>query len=163
MVVSVEVKTPILIQGKKDASRPLVVVQESAQEFLRAVQAKALAQLGRDALYCRMAEVVFAYWAAKLHHPQALLDNGRERRIARRLEESEGDWGILLYAVDGASRDDYLMGRESRSTRRYDGIETIFRDRAQVERLAEACPKFRAGEPHPLVLKYQNGNGNGHA
>lgn len=73
-----------------------------------------------------------------------------------RLVESRGDWGIMCYAVDGALKDDFLMGRDDRSARRYDGIETIYRDRGQVERLAEMCPKYRAGEPHPLVVKYAN-------
>lgn len=102
-----------------------------------------------------MAQVVFAYWAARLNHLQAIYDRKREARILARLREGRGDWGILCYAVDGARKDDYLMGRDERASRRYDGVETIFRDRAQVERLAELCPRFRAGERHPLVVKYE--------
>ena len=86
----------------------------------------------------------------------------RERRIVSRLRESSGDLSILCYAVDGALRDDWIMGRDERSPRSYDGVENIFRDRAQVERLAEACPRFRKGQKHPLVEKYAP-NGNSHA
>jgi len=134
------------------------VVAIRAREFLETLRDGALERLKREDLYLKMAEVVFAYWAARLHHPAALYDRKRERRLMARLREAGGDWGQLCYAVDGALRDDWLMGRAMNSQRKYDGIETIFRDREQVERLAELCPAFVAGQPHPLVTKY-NGNG----
>jgi hypothetical protein len=123
---------------------------------LQQVRDGALQQQKRDALFAQFAEVVFAYWAAKLHHPRALLDAKRERRILARLRESGGDWGLLCYAVDGAKKNDHLMGRSDHNDTRYDGISTIFRDLEQVERLAEMCPRYRAGEQHPLVVKYSN-------
>lgn len=141
-------------------SNAFALVALRAKDFLETLRAGTTERLRREETHRQMAEVVFAYWVAKLHHPAALLDTKRERRIIARLRESDGDWGMLCYAVDGALRDDWLMGRANNSPRKYDGIETIFRDREQVERLAELCPKFRAGEPHPLVAKYQNGNGH---
>jgi hypothetical protein len=138
----------------EDSKRCFTLVSTRAKSFLEQVRDGAIQAIKRDALYVQLAEVVFAYWAAKLHHPRAILDKGREKRITARLRESRGDWGLLCYAVDGALKDDFLMGRADRSSRRYDGIETIFRDRAQVERLAEMCPRFQAGEQHPLVVKY---------
>lgn len=136
------------------AVRSLALVQTKAVGYLEAVRNGTAARLKQDARFACLAEVVFAYWAAKLHHPGAILDAKREKRILARLRESRGDWGLLCFAVDGALRDDFLMGRDDRAGRKYDGIETVFRDRAQVERLAELCPKFQAGDLHPLVVKY---------
>ena len=141
-------------------ARSLALVKTTALGFLQQVREGTAERMKRDELYDKLAEVVFAYWAAKLHHPGAILDRKREKRILSRLRESQGDWSLLLYAIDGALRDDYLMGRDDRANRKYDGIETVFRDRAQVERLAELCPKFCAGQRHPLVTKYSNGNGH---
>ena len=126
-----------------------------AQRFLETVKAGCAAYEEREDLYRQMGTVVFAYWMAKLNHPVAIYDENREKKIMARLREGKGDWGLLCYAVDGAKRDDYLMGRDPRSTGRHDRIDVIFRNRSQVERFAELCPKFRAGHPHPLVAKYQ--------
>jgi hypothetical protein len=141
-------------------TRSLALVQTTAVRYLETIRQGTTERLRRDEHYARLSEVIFAYWAAKLHHPGAILDRKREKRIMSRLRESQGDWGLLCFAVDGALRDDFLMGREDRASRKYDGIETVFRDRAQVERLAELCPKFQAGEIHPLVAKYSNGHGH---
>lgn len=138
-------------------SRSLTLVRETAVGFLETVRTGVSEQLKRDDLYRHQAEVVFAYWAAKLHHPQAILDSKREKRIVARLRETHGDWGLLCYAIDGAARDDYIMGRTDRNDAKYDRISTILRDLEQVEHLAAKCPKYRAGQPHPLVAKYQPG------
>jgi len=94
-------------------------------------------------------ETAFAYWQARLGHPGAILDRKRAARIEQRLRENGGDVSELLYAVDGALRDDFLMGRDPKATRRFDGIETVFRDRAQVERLVASVPG-RNGQ-HPFL------------
>lgn len=157
--VDVEVGDEHPDKARASATKSVAMVSLRAKGFLEAVKAGTLERLRREELYVQLSEVVFAYWAARLHHPNALLDKKRDYRIRARLRESRGDWGLLLYAVDGALTDDWIMGREDRSPRAYDGIETIFRDRAQVERLAELCPRCRRGDPHPLVQKYQNGHG----
>jgi hypothetical protein len=97
------------------------------------------------------AETIFVYWQAKLGHPGALLDRKRSAKLEARLRENGGDVSELLYAVDGALRDDWLMGRDPKAPRRYDGIETVFRDRAQVERLVATAPG-RNG-PHPFLAQ----------
>ena len=154
--------TELLGKVRGTEKKSVALAQITAHDFLESLKAGTVERLTRDDLYHQQAEVVFAYWAAKLNHPAALYDAKRERRLMARLRESAGDWGILCYAVDGALRDDWIMGRDERSPRAYDGIECIFRDRAQVERLAELCPKFRRGERHPLLEKYApNGNGHG--
>jgi len=151
-----------LSNARGSAKKSVALVQTNARLFLEAIREGTLERLTKDHLYHQQAEVVFAYWAAKLHHPTALYDLKRERRIVARLRESAGDMSILCYAVDGALRDDWIMGRDERSPRPYDGVESIFRDRGQVERLAEMCPKFRKGLRHPLIEKYAP-NGSGHA
>lgn len=101
-----------------------------------------------------IAAFVFAYWAKKLNHDNARLDEKRERVLVKRLVENGDDVNELLYVVDGALRDDWIMGRDARSPKRYDGIETVFRDRAQVERLALAGG-FRSGQRHALAERYE--------
>lgn len=97
-----------------------------------------------------LAGFVFSYWAQKMGHPGARLDRDRLRKISARLEECEDDPRELLFAVDGALRDDWLMGKDSQSTRKYDQIKTLFRNREQIEHLAELVPAFKAGAPHPV-------------
>ena len=52
----------------------------------------------------------------------------------------------LFDALEGAKFDRFLMGEDKNAGRVYDGIETLLRDRAQVERLIELkrSPKTRA-------------------
>lgn len=99
------------------------------------------------------AEIIFAYWAARLGHEQAMLDSKRTQKLKQRLEENGGNVHELLFVVDGAKRDDHLMGRNG-SARKYDGIETLFRDRGQVERLAE-LGGYKPGISHKMAEKYQ--------
>jgi hypothetical protein len=114
------------------------------------------------------AEFVFAYWAAKTGHDRTILDEKRERILRKRLDENDGDVNELLYTVDGALRDDWIMGREPNSKRAYDGVETIFRDRAQVERLATTCKGYATKDEHKVLAKYRAalaqelGNGGEH-
>jgi hypothetical protein len=46
----------------------------------------------------------------------------------------------LLYAIDAARADDWIIGRDPKSPKKYDGIEVIFRDRPQIERLSGETP-----------------------
>lgn len=97
------------------------------------------------------AEVIFAYWASRMGHPLARLDLKREARIKARLAENDNDVNELLFVVDGARKDDHLMGKKD--GKKYDGIDTIFRDRGQVERLAE-LGGFKPDAAHPMAKKY---------
>lgn len=98
------------------------------------------------------AEMVFLYWQAKYGKQRTRPDRKRLARIEARLKENENDVSELLYALDGGHADDYLMARGAHSDHRaYDGIETLLRDRSQVERLAGTRKKFLAGLPHHLL------------
>lgn len=86
------------------------------------------------------ADVLFAYHRDRFGHPRAILDDKRRNRIIARLRENGGDVSELLYALDGALKDDWIMGRAKESTKKYDSIDTIFRDRGQVERFLALLP-----------------------
>lgn len=94
-------------------------------------------------------QVVFSYWQSRMQKPRAILDAKRFHRLSSRLRENGGDVSELLHVVDGALRDEWLMGRDPRAGRKYDGIETIFRDREQVERLFELAP--HKNHEHPFL------------
>jgi hypothetical protein len=90
---------------------------------------------------------VFDAWRSVHRHPNARLDSKRLKRIRQALVLFTPDQ--LECAVRGAAKDDWLMGRDPKSPRKYDGLETILRDTAQIERLIElaAVPvKARPGE-----------------
>lgn len=141
---------------RRPASLPSAIQATLAEvaETLAAVSA-ATTLKQRNALHQRAcAGLVFAYWQAKFDHPRALLDRKREARIVARLRENEGDVGELLYVLDMAAKDPWTTGEDPKAGRPYDGIETIFRDRSQVERFAERSAAYRAGKPHPTAVKY---------
>lgn len=106
----------------------------------------------REAQLGTFIEVVFLYWRERMGRTgRTVLDRKRKTRIKARLLENDGDVNELLCTVDGALKDDFLMGREERSGgKKHDGIETIFRDRGQVERLAPLSLHY--GKPvHPFM------------
>lgn len=99
-------------------------------------------------------DIVFAYWATKLNHEGTLLDNKRRATLRARFVENGDNLSELLYVVDGALRDDWTMGRDARSTKRYDQIATIYQDREHVEKFAAMNAAWKAGTPHPMADKY---------
>lgn len=107
----------------------------------------------RDDYRRGLAGFAFAYWAARTGHSAAVLDPKREARILARLTETDGDLNDLLYAVDGLLRDEFLMGRTARSSKKYDGIEVVFRDRGKVEELAGSVPAWNQKIPHPKLAE----------
>jgi hypothetical protein len=138
------------IEGK----RTMAAVRDRLAAVAGEIRAGTRARVDREQLRVLQAEMVFGYWVAKTGHEKSIFDPTRERAIVKQLETNGGDVSELLYAVDGSMKDDHLQGRRPDSVRKYDGIETIFRDRAQVERLADLMPKHRAGETHRVVTKY---------
>jgi len=82
------------------------------------------------------AAVVFEYWKTVLQHPKAQLDSSRRQKIQRRLKEfTVAD---LKKAIDGVARSPFYLGDNDRK-RKYDGIETIFRNAAKVEQFIEVA------------------------
>lgn len=151
---STAVSLTVIGSVKPAKAKSLETVQARLAAVLAGVVADGRRRVGADEMRRVKAELVFAYWASKLDHPKALLDAERERRLTKRLEENGGDVHELLYVVDGALKDEWTMGRSQRSTKKFDGIETIYQDRAHVEKFAAMCPAYKAGDPHPMATKY---------
>lgn len=83
---------------------------------------------------------VFDFWREAMNHPGAKLDAKRRGRIQARLKDGFST-EELCKAIEGAKCDPWLMGSNP-SKKVYDGIETVLRDAAQVEKL-----KALAGQP----------------
>ncbi|HHD2710190.1 TPA: replication protein [Klebsiella oxytoca] len=88
---------------------------------------------------------VFTHWQTEHHHLSAKLDDKRRKRIKARLAEGfTAD--ELCRAISGAKGDSWLMGKNP-SKKRYDGIDTLLRDAAQVERLRDL-----SGDGHAMAV-----------
>ncbi len=102
-------------------------------------------------------EIIFAYWCAITNRrASVMLDKKRANRITARLRESGNNLVEALHVVDGLLKDDHLMARRPDSQRKYDGIETIFKDRATVERLSE-LGGYDSQPSHPFLDQLKMG------
>ena len=124
------------------------LVQERV-EHIRGSKSK---KAERDDLLEAYTEVVFVYWREMMGKTgRTVLDSKRKKKIRARLLENDGDVAELLCTVDGALKDEFLMGTSERSDgKKYDGIEVVFRDRGQVEKLAPLSKHFGA-DIHPFM------------
>jgi hypothetical protein len=93
------------------------------------------------------ARLVFETWKLDTGHHRAVLDRKREARIIARLRDGFTP-EQLLQAIQNRRNDSWLTGE--RSGRVYDGIETLLRDRAQVERLLDLTAPVAPG---PIALR----------
>lgn len=143
--------------GTAIVKRSATDIVEHLRADLSAAHSEAKAAKAKVKMRRAMAGLVFAYWTAKYDHPRALLDQARERRIMQRLEECQDKVSDLLWALDGARKDKWVMGEDRHSDRKYDGIEVILRDRSQVEKFAEKTKGFREDKDHPMWVKYGTG------
>lgn len=76
---------------------------------------------------------VFEFWREETSHARAVLDRKRAARIESRLREGFTP-ERLCAAIANRRNDPFLMGSND-TGRIFDGIETLLRDAAQVERL----------------------------
>lgn len=92
---------------------------------------------------------VFSHWQKVHKKEKNKLDKKRETRIRNMLKTFSVD--ELKQAIDGALKDDWLMGK-GKAPRAYNGLETILRDAAQVERLIElGTPRITVTVKHMSV------------
>lgn len=97
-----------------------------------------------------LTEMVFGYWAMTYSKPSTVrLSPDRARVIARALEQNDDNLSEILFALDGARKDDWIMGRDARSSTKYDTPETILRDRGTIERHASRISAYTRSEDHP--------------
>jgi len=134
-------------------ARTVTQVTERLTAFLTAVGEEAAQEVEREEVRSLMVDLSFAYWAKKTRHDGAKLDRKRFTTLRQRLVESSDNVHQMLFVVDGALKDDNLMGRRHDSPRKYDGISTLYRDYEQVERLA-ALGGYQEGKVHPMATKY---------
>ncbi|HBB9211342.1 TPA: hypothetical protein JRS25_004116 [Escherichia coli] len=95
-------------------------------------------------------EIIFNHWKEVMNHPNAKFDKKRKQRIKARIKDGFSA-GELCRAITGASYDDWIMGRSSNSTKKYDGIETVLRDVAQVEKFIALYDKGNSQERYSNI------------
>jgi Meiotically up-regulated gene 113 len=151
----------IVVSAAKPAPLPAIIGKRTfvaVRDRLASVSAEIMEgtrlRLRKADLRILQAELVFGYWVAKTGHEKSIFDPKRERLLIKHLDANGGDVSEMLYTIDGSLKDDHLQGRKPDSDRKYDGIETIFRDRGQVERLAGLMKAYRESKPHRMVEKY---------
>lgn len=123
---------------------------------------RALDRLQRERR-AKVAEVVFAYWCAVLDHPLAFWTSARELTLMNLLAACHDDPNLLLYAIDGVSRDDWVMGTHPKNSRRLEDFKWLFEDGGidRIEKYAETCVGWKKQKPHPLVVRHNIPVGGG--
>lgn len=92
--------------------------------------------------------MIFAYWQQVMNHPQAKLDDKREKIIKARLKDGY-TVEQLCKAIDGCFASPYHRGKNDNGTV-YDGLDLICRDGAKVDAFighAERGPVKQSGPP----------------
>lgn len=134
--------------------RTYAAIIERLGSVMDEVARGARTRVAQEQLRRLQAETVFAYWMKKYNHDRAIMDDKRERIIVARLDENQGDVSEILYALDGATRDPWVMGKTDRSTHPNDGVEYLLANRARVEQFANMAKHYREGKTHAVVEKY---------
>ena len=88
------------------------------------------------------ARMVFSYACAAWGKQGTYrLDSKRKGKLRARLAEADANLmeatSQAFYVADGAKRDDWVSGRDPKSTRNYLDISTVYRDLEQFERLRD--------------------------
>lgn len=105
----------------------------------------------------KVAEVVFAYYVAILDHPLAYWTPAREQVLCNLLTLTHDDPNLLLYAIDGVSKDAWALGEHPKNQRRLESFAWLFEDGGldRLERYAESQGGYKREKPHPLLVKHQ--------
>lgn len=107
-------------------------------------------RLDRERTRREKARVIITYYRDRTGRSDRFICTPqRETLVMNKLRENGDDDSELLYVVDGLLKDDHLMGREARSTRKYDDLSLIYRDREHIERLS--LLGGMNGKPHPSL------------
>jgi len=133
--------------GSGHRASPLTPAEETRVRHISSHPPAMVVPKPVDPLVAQTREV-FAYWAEKLY-PRASPKFSEERRKKIHARLVDG-YSVerLKRAVDGAMRDDWLMGRKEGSPKGgYRDAITLFKSCAQVERLEAMCPTPGQGRP----------------
>jgi hypothetical protein len=142
-----------LVQGNRKSlvlSRTNVLSRSDLAETTQKLAQLGSQQVERNERFKTGAELVFRYWQAKLGHGRAMYSRDREAKIIARLRENGCDLSELCYAIDGIAKSAFHRGQND-SGQRYDSIELICRNRANIERFATTQSGYQRQEEHPFV------------
>lgn len=105
----------------------------------------------------KIAEVVFAYYVAKLDHPRAWYTAMREQTLCNLLVTTRDDPSLLLYAIDGVTRDPWALGEHPKNQRRLESFAWLFEEGGldRLEKYAETMKGYKKNEVHPLIAKHK--------
>lgn len=128
---------PVLLnqEDKQKPSKPPsktkpLLIQSSTAEEEKKKTTNVVSEKPPDAV-----QKVFEYWQTKLGKENHSLTADRRRIIQTRLKCFSVEQ--LCSAIDGTFKDDWLMGRDVKSTKPYNDFETIFKNDSKVETLIE--------------------------
>lgn len=127
--------------------------EESEHFRLTSSSPKDLTGSARERADCR---AVFDFWQLEHGHTKAIFDPKRESRIRSRLREGF-TVERLCVAIRNAKNDPHLMGQTDRNTTVYDGLETLLRDAAQVERLEALTAPANGARSNPRAPQPNHG------
>ena len=102
---------------------------------------------------------VFEHWKQTLHHPQAVLDDKRQRLIRQALA-SGYSVAQLCEAINGCAQTPHNLGDNERG-QRYDGLHIILRDADQIDRFiqnAKSPPRPQSAADRLLKTNVMAGN-----
>lgn len=137
------------------ASQGVVLPVEVQTSLAGVADRRALDRLQRDRRR-KVAEVVFAYYVSVLDHPLAYWTTQRESVLTNLLVACHDDPNLLLYAIDGVSKDDWSLGLHPRNSRRLEDFKWLFEDGGidRLEKFAETQGGWKRQKPHPLIVKH---------
>lgn len=92
-------------------------------------------------------KIVLGYFNARMKTQFRWGGKSSEKIIARLRETQSAS--MLFYAVDGATKDDNIMGRRADNPQGYKRPVTVFRDTEQVDRFLELAGT--RAEVHPVL------------
>ncbi|WP_336707629.1 MULTISPECIES: replication protein [unclassified Cedecea] len=128
-----------ITKDKKDNITPIVPTGDVSGEIEHSQSDEQSKQTAEQTDPVR---AVFSHWQSEHNHPTAKLDDKRRKRIKSRLEQGF-TVEELCKAITGAKCDTWLMGKNP-SNKVYDGIDTLLRDAAQVEKLRDLADNHHA-------------------
>ena len=136
-----------VVQEKRDSESGEVLPAKIEEPNV--VQLRTRERKTKEAALKLAAEVVFRYWRDRMgwEPTRTLLTDDRERKVIKALRENGADVSELLYAIDGALRDDWTMGRAPNSTKKYDDLESLLLNRNRIEKFLRLVPERWAQHP----------------
>lgn len=111
--------------------------KEKEQEREKEVELNVVASRTRTSHEREHLEIVFAHWKKTFGHPNAKLDDARQKIIRQALK---GGYTVLqlCQAIDGCRQTPHNMGVNEKG-QRYDGLQVVLRNADQIDRFIHNC------------------------